>query len=84
VKYGNQFVHKRIGYPGGWPFEFITPTAGKTKVVKCGLATLSFGEDVVYNHWLAGIGFGCLTVGTTVVICFHQLMAQFGRQVYAH
>jgi hypothetical protein len=40
---------------------------------------LGFGNDVVYNHWLAGIGFGCLTIGATVVVCFNQPLAQFGR-----
>jgi hypothetical protein len=48
-----------------------------------GLATLCFGDDVVYNHWLAGIGFGCLTISATVVVYFNQLLAQFGRYVLA-
>jgi hypothetical protein len=84
MKYGHQFAGKWLLYPGGWPFEFITPTAGKTKVVKRGLAALGFGDDMVYNHWLASIGFGCLTIGATVVVRFNQLLAQFGRQVCAH
>ena len=75
---------KWLLYPGGWPFEFITPTADKTKVVKGGLAALCLGDDVVYSYWLAGIGFCCLTICATLVICFHQLTAQFGRQVCAH
>jgi hypothetical protein len=84
MKYGHQFAGKWLLYPGGWPFEFITPTAGKTQVVKRGLAALCFGDDVIYNHWLAGIGFGCLTISATVVVYFNQLLAQFGRQVCAH
>jgi hypothetical protein len=84
MKYGHPFAGKGLLYPGGWPFEFITPTAGKTQVVKRGLAALCFGDDVVYNHGLAGIGFGCLTISATVVVYFNQLLAQFGRQVCAH
>jgi hypothetical protein len=84
VKYGHQFAGKWLLYPGGWPFEFIAPTAGKTQVVKRGLAALRFGDDVVYNYWLTGIGCGCLTIGATVVVCFNQSLAQFGRQVCAH
>jgi hypothetical protein len=53
-------------------------------VTQRGLATSGFGDDVVDNHWLAGIGFGCLTIGATVVVYFNQLPAQFGRQVCAH
>ena len=84
MKYGHRFASQRIGYPGGWPCVFVTPTAGKTPVVKRGLAALSCGEDVVHNHGLTGLGFGCLTVRTTVVVCFYQLTAQCGRQVCAH
>ena len=84
MKYGHQFAGKRLVYPGCWPFEFIAPTAGKTQVVKRSFAALCSGDDVVYNHWLAGIGFGCLTIGTTVVVRFNQSTAQFGRQVCAH
>jgi hypothetical protein len=84
MKYGPRCAGQRVGYPGCWPFEFVTPSAGKTQVVKRRVTTLGFGEDVVYNHGLAGIRFGCLAIGTTVVICFHQLTAQFSRQVCAH
>jgi hypothetical protein len=84
MKYGHQLTGKWFLYPGGWPFEFITPTAGKTQVVKRALATLCFGDDVVYNHGLAAIGFGCLTISATVIVYFNQLLAQFGRQVSAH
>ena len=72
MKYGHQFAAKRLMYSGGWPFEF-TPTTGKTKVGKRARAALCFGEDVVYNHWLAGIGFGCLTIDATVVVCFRMV-----------
>jgi hypothetical protein len=75
MKYGHHFAGKWLLYPGGWPFEFITPTAGKTQVVKCGLAALCFGDDVVYNHGLAGIGFGCLAISATVIVYFNQLLA---------
>jgi hypothetical protein len=39
---------------------------------------------VVYNHRLAGIGFGCLTISATVVVYFDQFLAQFGKRVCAH
>jgi hypothetical protein len=77
-------VHVSACYPGCWPFEFIAPPAGKTKVVQSGLTALSFGDDMIYNHGLASIGCGCLTIGAAVVICFNQLLAQFGRPVCAH
>src|SRR5262245_62304019 len=70
--------------PSRWLLEFVTPTASKTKVMKHGLAALCFGDDMVHNHWLAGIGCSGLTIGATVVVRFNQLTAQLGRQVYAH
>ena len=84
VKYGHQFAGQWLLSPGGWPFEFLAPTAGKTQLVKRGLAALGFGDDVVYNHWLAAIGFGGLTIRATVVVHFNQLLAQFGRQICAY
>jgi hypothetical protein len=65
-------------------FEFIATTAGKTKVVKRSLAALCLGDDVIYNHGLASIGCGCLTIGAMVVVRFDQLTTQFSRQVCAH
>ena len=79
MKNGHQFAGEWLLYSGSWPFEFITPTAGKTQVVKRGLAALCFGDDVVYHHGLASVGFGCLTISATVVIYFNQLLAEFGR-----
>jgi len=84
MKYGHQFTGKRIVYSGCWSFEFMATTADKTKVVKRGLAALCLGDDVVYNHGLASIGCGCLTIGAMVVVRFDQLTTQFGRQVCAH
>ena len=84
VKDGYCFAGKRIGHSGRWSLEFITSTAGKTKIEKLGLPALGFRDDVVDHHGLAGIGCGCLTIGTTVVVRFDQLTAQFGRQVCAH
>jgi hypothetical protein len=84
MKYGHQFASQWLLYPSGWPLEFITPTTGKTKVIKRRLATLCFGDDVVDHHRLASIGFGCLTIRATVVIYVNQLLAQVGRQVCAH
>ena len=79
VKYRHWFAGQWIGYSGCWPLEFVSPPAGKTQVGQRGLIALDFGEDVVYNHGLASISFGCLTIGTTVVVCCHQLTAQFSR-----
>jgi hypothetical protein len=68
----------------GPPIKIPLPPAGKTQVVKRGLAALCSGDDVVYHHGLAAIGFGCLTISAPVVVYFDQLLAQFGRQVCAH
>jgi hypothetical protein len=84
VKQRHRFPSKRVLSPGRWPFEFITPTAGKTEVVQVGLSTLCFGDDVVDHHWLAAIGLCCPAVCATVVVCFDELGAQCGRQVWAH
>jgi hypothetical protein len=79
VKDGDHFARKRMAYSGRGPFEFIATTAGKTEIAKFGLTTLDFGDDMVYHHGLTGIGLDCLTVGATMVVCFHQSVAQFGR-----
>ena len=84
MTYGHQFAGKWLLYPGGWPFECMTPTAGNTQVVKRGLAALCCGDDVVYHHGLAAIGFSCLTISAPVVVYFNQLLAPFGGQVCAH
>ena len=75
MKYGHQFTGDWLLYPAGWRFEFITPTAGKTQVVKRGLTALCFGDDVVYHHGLASVGFSRLTISATVVVQFNQLLA---------
>jgi hypothetical protein len=49
--------------------------AGKTQVMQRGLATLGGGDEMIDNHGLTGIGFGGLTIGTPVVVRFHQLLA---------
>jgi hypothetical protein len=36
---------------------------------------LGFRDDVIDNHGLAGIGFGCLTISATVVGYVNQLLA---------
>ena len=84
VKYGHRFAGKRLVHSGRWPLEFITPTAGKTKIEELDLAALGFGDDVVDHHGLASIGLCCLIVCATVVVCFNQLVTQFGRQICAH
>ena len=43
MKEGHQVAGQRIEYPGGGSFAFITSAAGKTQVVKRGLATLGVG-----------------------------------------
>jgi hypothetical protein len=46
-----------------------------TSLLMLSAMILGFGDDVVYNHGLAGIGFGCLAISATVIVYFNQLLA---------
>ena len=81
MKQGHRLSSQRILSAAGATLELVAATASKAEVFKGGRTALGLGMNVVDGHRLTGVCFGCVTVGTAVIVCLKQAIVQIGGQV---
>ena len=81
VKQACHFASQWILSAGDAAFELVAAAASKAEVFKGGFAALGLRLNVVYGHWLAGVGLGRVAVSAMAIVGLEQPVAQIGGKI---